>query len=311
MGEVCEDSPLSLTAFHQKFYFYCLHLHYSTKMALNIVKMFGNNTSRMLSGCVRHSLSTRTVSSVVLPTSCRRVDVHRSFTRSLIPSCNYHAVNRPLTLSKKCGCCGLHTEGDREIVQFLDEEIKLEKSAEKGPGQVPTFRGFDVSTDGAEVSISKQADGETLTIKWNVNDSVADDEDPMIEEAEQAQEEDDQIASKPMFTIFVNKSGSGHSLALQCGFPQQEMPSHDGEPNIVDPLEIHEVAMVSGDDWNDKTYSVMGTVMDGDLYALLMNTLEDRGINQEFMNSLLDFSTHYEHKQYISFLQTLQEFARK
>jgi len=237
--------------------------------------------------------------------------IHRNFTRSLIPSCNYHAVNRPLAPSKKCGCCGLHTEGDRELVQFLDEEIKLEKSAEKSPGQAPTFRGFDVAVDGAEVSISKQADGETLTIKWNVNDSVADDEDPMMEEAEQAQDEDEQIVSKPMFTIYINKSDSGHSLALQCGFPHEEMQPQEGDPNIVDALEIHEIAMVEGTDWNDKSYSVMSTVMDGDLYALLMNTLEDRGINQDFMQTLLDFSTNYEHKKYISFLQNLQDFARK
>jgi len=278
-------------------------------MSVNLVKMLSSNASRMLSGCVRQSLSTRAVSSIILPVSCRRADVSRSFTRSIVPTARYHAVTRPKTHSRQCGCCAFHTEGDRELVQFLDEEIKLEKGADKNPGQAPKFKGFDVSVDAAEVTISKKSDGETLTIEWNVTDTVADDE-PDYDEPEKAEEEDQPIVSKPMFRIYINK-GSEKSVALQCGFPQDVLPPPEGEPNIIDALEIHEVAMVNGIDWDEKTYSVMSTVMDGDLYALLMNTLEDRGINQDFMEELLEFSTHYEHRQYISFLQGLQDFARK
>ena len=39
--------------------------------------------------------------------------------------------------------------------------------------------------------------------------------------------------------------------------------------------------------------------------------LEDRGINAEFMDELLEFSTTFEHKQYIGFLEQLREFAKK
>lgn len=47
------------------------------------------------------------------------------------------------------------------------------------------------------------------------------------------------------------------------------------------------------------------------LYALLLNMLEDRGISQEFMDELLEFSTTFEHKKYISFLEQLQDFVKK
>ena len=42
---------------------------------------------------------------------------------------------------------------------------------------------------------------------------------------------------------------------------------------------------------------------------MLMTTLLERGITGAFVNDLLDFSTALEHKQYVTFLQKLQEFA--
>lgn len=284
-------------------------------MSLNVVRVLGNNASRILSGCVRQTLATRAVSSTVLPISCRHDSVSKNFARSLIPSANYHALRQTKSHSRNCGCCGLHTEGDRELVEFLDEEIQIEKETDKAPSQLK-FKGFDVSADSAEVSISKKLDGETITIKWNVNDTVSDDDMPEFEEHQepaQGEEEEPPIISKPLFTIFINKGGPT-SLALQCGFIEdsEEMPGQiEGEAEVVDPLEIHEIAMVPGTEWNNKNYSVMSSVMDGNLYALLMNTLEDRGINADFMRELETFSTHYEHKQYINFLQGLQDFARK
>lgn len=45
------------------------------------------------------------------------------------------------------------------------------------------------------------------------------------------------------------------------------------------------------------------------LYALLMNYLEDRGIDGEFLNQLVDFSTTYEHKKYVGLLEDLKAFV--
>ncbi len=42
---------------------------------------------------------------------------------------------------------------------------------------------------------------------------------------------------------------------------------------------------------------------------MLLNMLEDRGIDAQFVEQLVDFCTAYEHKKYVSFLEGLQEFA--
>lgn len=40
-----------------------------------------------------------------------------------------------------------------------------------------------------------------------------------------------------------------------------------------------------------------------------MNYLEDRGIDGEFFNQLVDFSTSYEHKKYVGLLEELKAFV--
>lgn len=44
------------------------------------------------------------------------------------------------------------------------------------------------------------------------------------------------------------------------------------------------------------------------LYKLLLNTLYERGVNNEFAKDLLDMSTTIEHKEYVDFLQDLKGF---
>lgn len=195
--------------------------------------------------------------------------------------------------------------------EFLNDEIKLEKDAEKGTKQIYTIKDFEIISNGADVTIKRSKDGENLTIKWNVNNTV-DDEYPADFDESKPQEPESAMVSKPSFTIFFNKGGD-KTLALQCDFPSEDMMEAQEPQNeeIVDPLEISEVALVHGDDWNDKVYSVMSSVMDGNLYTLLLAMLEDRGINAEFMEELLEFSTTYEHKQYIGFLEQLREFVKK
>ena len=42
---------------------------------------------------------------------------------------------------------------------------------------------------------------------------------------------------------------------------------------------------------------------------MMLHMLEDRGINANFVEQLVDFATAYEHKKYVSFLEGLQDFA--
>lgn len=67
--------------------------------------------------------------------------------------------------------------------------------------------------------------------------------------------------------------------------------------------------MYSGEEMEDCDYSVSGDIMDGQLYDLLMNLLEERGVTNEFAEQLVEFSTSYEHGLYIGLLEKLKGFV--
>ena len=45
------------------------------------------------------------------------------------------------------------------------------------------------------------------------------------------------------------------------------------------------------------------------LYDLLMSMLAERGVDRALAQKVVEFSTTYEHKQYIDFLATLKSFT--
>merc|ERR1712150_125800 len=77
-----------------------------------------------------------------------------------------------------------------------------------------------------------------------------------------------------------------------------------------DVFAIDEVTMFEGENWNKKTYAVAGDILDGYLYDLFMNMLDERGINKEFVEKMSDFCSSYEHERYISLLEDLQKFVK-
>ena len=76
-----------------------------------------------------------------------------------------------------------------------------------------------------------------------------------------------------------------------------------------DVFAIEEVTLYDGE-WNDKKYAVAGDILDGYLYDLFMNMLNERGVNKEFAEKLSDFCSSYEHNQYINLLEGLQKFVK-
>ena len=68
--------------------------------------------------------------------------------------------------------------------------------------------------------------------------------------------------------------------------------------------------MFEGEDWNEKKFAVAGDILDGYLYDLFMNMLDERGINKAFVDKMADYATAYEHSLYINFLEDLQKFAK-
>lgn len=71
---------------------------------------------------------------------------------------------------------------------------------------------------------------------------------------------------------------------------------------------IDEVTIFDGE-WTDKSYAVAGDVLDGYLYDLLMNLLEEKGISNDFVEKLAELSTTYEHNLYVNFLETVSKFT--
>lgn len=191
--------------------------------------------------------------------------------------------------------------GERELVEFLAEEIVAERKASKQKTLPVELEGFKVKNNGAEVELIKNTGKETITISFNINHTVDAEEDPEIT-PNQEQPEFGEMKSKPSFEIDVKKDGK--TLSFTCSFIQGE--AQEGEYNDV--FGIDEITIYEGE-WTDKDYAVAGDVLDGYLYDLLMNYLEEKGISNEFAEKLSDFSTSYEHHQYVSLLEKLSKFA--
>ncbi|XP_014782645.1 conserved regulator of innate immunity protein 3 [Octopus bimaculoides] len=183
----------------------------------------------------------------------------------------------------------LHTEVDAELSRFLEKEIGLGQNTKKYPAKLPVIDGFDIVTDNAKITLTKTLGNETITINLNINHSVDADEAEIVNESQ----DDDvtQMVSRPPFTVDINQGGT-ETFALQCSFPT----------DIDDDLAGKDDAMGKQ---NNRCYHITN------LYDLLMDMLDERGINDEFINQLMDFCTVYEHKRYLSFLNGIKRFVDK
>jgi complement component 1 Q subcomponent-binding protein, mitochondrial len=140
-----------------------------------------------------------------------------------------------------------------------------------------------------------------ITVSFNINHTVDAEEEPEIAPTEQ-QPEFGEMKSKPQFEVDVKKNNQ--TLSFTCSFLQGE--AQEGEYNDV--FGIDELTIFEGEA-SEKTYAVAGDVLDGYLYDLLMNYLEEKGVSNEFAEKLSEFSTAYEHSSYISLLESLSKFA--
>ncbi|GFQ86324.1 complement component 1 Q subcomponent-binding protein, mitochondrial [Trichonephila clavata] len=82
------------------------------------------------------------------------------------------------------------------------------------------------------------------------------------------------------------------------------------QATISDVFQIAAVSLYEGE-FEDSTYEMSGDIMDGYLYDLLMNYLEERGITNDFADKMMSFFTSYEHKLYVKLLQNMKSFIEK
>lgn len=140
-----------------------------------------------------------------------------------------------------------------------------------------------------------------IIISFNVNHTVDTEEEPDISDKAE-KPEFGEMKSKPSFEIEIKKDSK--TLSFTCSFLTGE--PQEGEYNDV--FGIDELTIYEGE-WSEKVYAVAGDVLDGYLYDLLMNFLEEKGISNEFVEKISEFSTAYEHTSYISLLESLSTFA--
>lgn len=194
----------------------------------------------------------------------------------------------------------IHTKGERELVEFLAEEIVAEKKASPTATIPTSLNGFAITCNKADVELTKSSEREKVVISFNVNHTV----DMEGEEAEATENKPEFSAmkSRPQFEVDIVRGGT--TLSFTCSYLPGE--AQEGEYNDV--FGIDEVSIFQGE-WNDKVYAVAGDVLDGYLYDLLMNFLEEKGISNEFAEKMSDFASAYEHAKYVELLEAISKFT--
>lgn len=210
-----------------------------------------------------------------------------------------------ITDSTGCVCSrASHTKAEKELVEFLAEEIVAEKKAQKLKTIPTSLDDFKVSLDGAEVTLEKKLGNETITISFNINHSVESDDEPEINpNADQA--DVGEMKSKPSFNVDIVRGNQ--TLGFSCSF-NNEPGASGSDDSYNDIFGIDEITLYEGEH-SEKAYAVAGEIVDGYLYDLLMNYLEEKGISNEFAEKLIDLSTNYEHTAYVSLLEGLSKFT--
>lgn len=208
-----------------------------------------------------------------------------------------------------CGCnCSIHrnshTKAESELVSFLAEEIVAEKQTQKLKTIPTEFEGFKVSLDGANVQLEKTNKNEKIKISFNINHTVDSDAEPQVDmNAEDV--ETGEMKSKPEFHIEIIRGNQ--TLSFTCSY-SNDAKSNASDQNYNDIFVIDELALYSGPE-TENVYAVSGAILDGYLYDLLMNYLEEKGISNDFAAKLIELSTNYEHSAYISLLEGLSKFT--
>lgn len=212
---------------------------------------------------------------------------------------------------------GIHTNVDRDLVTFLDSEIEAEKKQAKLPKSGPGVPGFELKTKGSTLTLTKKVDGETITVKLNVNGSV-DPDGPSEEEMEEMSQSSSQetplagdMKARPEFVVEISKP-DGQILAFNCRlYSESELPPDQPD---ADKFEIEGFALLNAEDvdedgdWDENLYVGDAGIVDGQMYDLLMNFLDSRGIGNEFVDNLVDYATYYEHSRFVDLLSGIKSF---
>ncbi|XP_076666213.1 complement C1q binding protein P32 [Andrena cerasifolii] len=266
-----------------------------------------------MNGIIRNTLRASAIRNL-LPSTSSTGAVNNQL-RTLWNVCSRQTEVAPLASAKAfkhqnvfchCGCCSraAHTKAEKELVEFLAEEIVAEKKAQKLKTIPTELGGFKVSLDGADVTLEKKQDNETIKISFNINHTVDSDAEPELDMTNN-NPDIGEMKSKPTFSIDVVRGNQ--TLGFTCSI-NNEPGASGANDSYNDIFGIDEITLYEGEH-TDKVYAVAGEIIDGYLYDLLMNYLEEKGISNEFTEKLIELSTNYEHTAYVSLLEGLSKFT--
>lgn len=223
-------------------------------------------------------------------------------------------MSKPSVVSNKQKCTGFagcqcgcgkrfsSTNGEKALIEFLQEEIETEKGslAAHLPSQLD---GFQVKFDGAEVELTKAGASEKILIKFNVNHTVdaENDENLEFDNQQQAQQEPPKLLSKPNFEVDIVKKDT--TLSLSCTF----LGGQPQEGEYDDVYGIEELTIYKGQH-SEKVYACAGDMLDGYFYDLLMNLLSEKGVTDEFVHKISELATQYEQSLFVNMLQDAKKF---
>ncbi|XP_066492016.1 complement component 1 Q subcomponent-binding protein, mitochondrial [Tiliqua scincoides] len=213
----------------------------------------------------------------------------------------------PAPLSCRCG--RLHTEGDKAFAEFLMDEIKEEKKIQKHQSLPKMSGGWELSVHGTEAKLLRKVAGETITVSFNINNSIP----PSFDEPQEGQkpeEQEPELTSTPNFVVEVMKDDTKQTLVLDCHYPDDEVGHGDEEDSDI--FSIQEVSFQPPGDseWRENNYTLNTDSLDWALYDHMMDFLADRGVDNTFADELIALSTALEHKEYIQFLEDLKQFVK-
>jgi len=186
-----------------------------------------------------------------------------------------------------------------ELVETLKNEIDEEKRLQKEQKTTrPVITGFDVKTNGSIVTATKKHGNETVKIIFDVSHTV-----DINEEFEDGDEEASPISTPP---LELNIIKGDKKLVFELDLVQGEDEGFDYQ------VQEFYLANAADEKTPDHTYRSSGGYIDPSLGDLLFKRyLEDRSINADLLQQVVDFATYYEHEQYVKLLESLKNFVEK
>lgn len=239
----------------------------------------------------------------------------------------------------------LHSDGDKDLANFLGKEIKLEEV--KVPA-LPKIKDFSLKIDGTAVTLEQVHEKERIQVVFNIKDNVRveaenfndylDDMEGCVDIVDYDDPEDVAALFKefvedwaferrpcryPMFRVYMRKP-SGSTLCFHCSLNtdideesalcEGVVTTDIGEENflLVTEVQVYKNKNADGNmevPLNTYTGRFKPRRSGAELQAMLINSLLERGIDGAFVNNLAELASAIEHRHYVGFMKSLREYV--